>query len=152
MIDEKYMLYNIAAADYKEVFEILGGKLIRNEVVKDGFVEALKKREKEFPTGLPVGIGVAIPHTDGSLVIEDKIVFAVLKNPVVFNEMGGDEQDVVSSKLVILLAIGNGQKHLTVLTKLINTIQNETFLSALIHSESQEEMFRVVQNNLKIEV
>lgn len=148
MIDLKYIKKDIQVNSKEELLETLGNELIQNNIVKEGFVEALKTREGEFPTGLPVNPGVAIPHTDGKLVNEDRLVFATLKEPVSFNEMGGSEEDLVDVRVVIMLAIGDGQQHLTTLQKLIESIQKEGFIQGLIDSENTEQMKEIIEQNL----
>ena len=119
-------------------------------VVNEGFSQALKDREDEFPTGLPVKHGVAIPHTDGSLVNSDQLIFATLKKPIVFNEMGGEDDDTLDVSVIVMLAIKNGPKHLDVLQKLIESIQKEGFVDGLVAANRTEEMLDIVNNYLEV--
>lgn len=145
MIDKKFIFKDVEVENYKELFHLIGKNLIDDQIVKEGFVEALLEREENFPTGLPVEHGVAIPHTDGALVNEDKLVFVTLKKPVTFGEMGGGPTDTVDVSVAIFLAIGNGEKHLETLQKLINSIQTEGFVKGLIDSKDKEEMYEVIK-------
>ena len=148
MIDKNLMLCQMKVLNQDTFFDDISLLLEEEGIVKPGFSDALKLREANFPTGLPVTGGVAIPHTDGTLVIEDRLVFVTLNEPVSFNEMGGDEDDKIAVKFIILLAIGNGKKHLDVLQKVINGIQNPNFISGMLRAESQEQMYEIVQNEL----
>lgn len=144
MIDGKYIFKDLDISSQKELFETLGQQLINDNIVKEGFIEGLLKREKEFPTGLPVVPGVAIPHTNGSLVNEDRLVFATLKDPIKFNEMGAGEEDLVDVQVVILIAIANGKNHLETLQKLIASIQKDGFIKGLVESDDTKEMERII--------
>lgn len=46
----------------------MADKLDGVRVAKEGFLDALLKREEIYPTGLPISGGVAIPHTDPQYV------------------------------------------------------------------------------------
>ena len=61
---------------------------------KSTWLEAVIKRESEFPTGLPTLIPVAIPHTDSVHVNADGVGFFKLKNPIEFGEMGSLDEKV----------------------------------------------------------
>ncbi|GAB2021240.1 PTS sugar transporter subunit IIA [Pseudolactococcus yaeyamensis] len=148
MIDKNLMFCQLKVENQDAFFVEISHLLEETGIVKAGFSDALKLREANFPTGLPVTGGVAIPHTDGALVIEDRLVFVTLHEPIAFNEMGGDEDDKIAVKLIILLAIGNGKKHLDVLQKVITGIQNPNFVNGMLHAESQDQMYEIVENEL----
>lgn len=149
-INKDYIFNKVTFTSKEDALEKLGEVLKNDNVVKEGFIDALKEREANYPTGLPVEIGVAIPHTDGTLVNEDQIIFATLENPVKFNEMGGDEEDVVDVYIIIMLAIADGKKHLDILTKLINTIQDKDFIKQLYHAKDKDEMYALLDGNITV--
>ncbi|MGO3021543.1 MAG: PTS sugar transporter subunit IIA [Lactococcus cremoris] len=150
LIDKDYIFNKEVFKNKEEVFEKLGKRLEEDNIVQSGFVKALKEREADYPTGLPVEIGVAIPHTDGTLVNKDKLIFVTLEEPVSFNEMGGKDEDTVEVSIVIMLAVGNGKKHLETLTKLINTIQNKDFVEQLYSTNNKEEMHSIIVENIDL--
>jgi len=100
-------------------------------MVEDDYIEALGAREAQFPTGLPISGGVAIPHTDASHVRTDRICVATLGHPVEFHEMGGDEDSIVEVSTVFLLALSDPSRHLKILQKIVTSIQNEQFLESI---------------------
>ena len=72
---------------------------------RSDYVEALKQREAQFPTGLDInGFGVAIPHTDAGYVLHETEGIMTLKHPVTFIQMGSDDTQV-EVKVVFMLAI-----------------------------------------------
>ncbi|MBS7576081.1 MULTISPECIES: PTS sugar transporter subunit IIA [unclassified Enterococcus] len=148
MITKDLVFHKIKFNNQDELFDYFSDDLEKKGIVKSGFATALKAREAEFPTGLPVPNGVAIPHTDGSLVLKDRIIFATLENAIQFNEMGGDAADKIDVQVVIMLAIAGGQKHLDTLQKLILAIQNQTFISDMLASTNQEAMLAIVEKEL----
>jgi PTS system galactitol-specific IIA component len=148
MITKDFMYCKYDVADRDELFDKLATELMKEGIVNAGFSQALKDREKDFPTGLPVTHGVAIPHTDGTLVNLDQLIFVTLANPIPFNEMGGDEEDVVDVNLVILLAVKDGKNHLATLQSLIEAIQKEGFVNDLINASEESQMEEIIKEYL----
>ena len=88
-LKEELVLTGLDAESSGEVFERLGKTLIKEGYCKDSYIDALKAREKDFPTGVNMaGIGIAIPHTDKSHVHKGAVAIGVLKKPVKFYQMG----------------------------------------------------------------
>ena len=150
MIEREFIIHNLVASDRNEVLKKLGNLLISKKIVKDGFVEALIQREIEFPTGLPVKFGVAIPHTDGVHIRENHLLFAKLEKSVPFNEMGGNEDDFVDVSIVIMMAIADGGQHLEILQMLIGAIQTEGFVKHLHEATSIQQMEKVIKAYIQI--
>ncbi|MBO0457125.1 PTS sugar transporter subunit IIA [Enterococcus hulanensis] len=150
MISQDFMYCQYTVDDKEELFDRLSDDLMKQGIVKDGFSQALKDREEEFPTGLPVKHGVAIPHTDGALVNNDQLIFATLTKPIVFNEMGGDDEDTIDVSVIVMLAIKDGPKHLDVLQKLIESIQKEGFINGLAAAKKVDEMMGIVNGYLSL--
>ena len=94
-LKEELIIPGLEAKSSDDIFEALGGKLVKQGYCKESYVQALKDREAEFPTGINTGEkGVAIPHTDVSHVNKKGIAIATLKQPVEFVEMGTDDEYV----------------------------------------------------------
>lgn len=145
MITKDFMYCNYTVENKEELFDKLAFDLMQKGIVKEGFSQALKDREMEFPTGLPVKHGVAIPHTDGSLVNSDQLLFVTLNNPITFNEMGGDEEDILEINVVIMLAVKDGKKHLNVLQNLIQAIQKDSFIDGLADATNVDMMEEAIK-------
>lgn len=148
MISQDFMYCQYTVDNKEQLFDQLSDALQEKDIVKAGFAQALKDREMDFPTGLPVKHGVAIPHTDGSLVNDDQLIFATLTKPVVFNEMGGEDEDTIDVSVIVMLAVKDGPKHLDVLQKLIESIQKEGFIDSLVDAKQSDEMLTIVNNHL----
>ena len=102
---EELIIPGLEAKSSDDIFEALGGKLVKQGYCKESYVQALKDREAEFPTGINTGEkGVAIPHTDVSHVNKKGIAIATLKQPVEFVEMGTDDE-YVNAQVVFMLAV-----------------------------------------------
>jgi PTS system galactitol-specific IIA component len=109
---------------------------------KSTWLEAVIKRESEFPTGLPTLIPVAIPHTDSVHVNADGVGFFKLKNPIEFGEMGSLD-DKVQVKMILPLLITNPAEQVDLLMAVIGALQNADFLNALDAASSSEEIISI---------
>ncbi len=130
-----------------EVMKTIGSEFTRLGYTKDSYVEALIEREKEFPTGLDVemeNLGVAIPHTSVEHVNRTGTAIAVLKNPVTFHAMGGDEDETVQIGIVFMLAVVDPNKHIDKLQRIIALIQDQELLKKLAKAGSKEEIITLI--------
>lgn len=128
-----------------DIFEALGGELVKQGYCKESYVQALKNREAEFPTGINTGEkGVAIPHTDVSHVNKKGIAIATIKNPVSFMEMGTDDE-YVNVQVVFMLAVDE-KGHLELLQAILGILQDQEVLNQLIEAKDAEEIIEIIKN------
>ena len=104
-LDKKLIHLQAEAGHANDIFDQLGTCFINEGYSRSDYVEALKQREAQFPTGLDInGFGVAIPHTDAGYVLHETEGIMTLKHPVTFIQMGSDDTQV-EVKVVFMLAI-----------------------------------------------
>ena len=141
---EDLIFPEVDAKTTDDVFDQLGGTLTKVGFGKASYVQALKNREEEYPTGLNVnGIGVAIPHTPVEYVNATAICIGVLKEPVTFLEMGTD--DPVPVKLVFMLAVTDPHAHIDQLKQIVLIIQDGEVLDRLMHSKDPKEIIQTIK-------
>ena len=110
-LNENLIVPDLEAKSSDEVFEKLGGLFIAEGYCRDTYVDALKDREKDFPTGVNMGsIGIAIPHTDKQHVIKGGVAIGVLKEPVHFYQMGTTDEPVEVNQDVLAKIMKTGDK------------------------------------------
>ena len=78
IVQARFVYPSATFADTGELFGAIGADLEAAGMVRPTFAAALARRESNYPTGLPVSGGVAIPHTDAEHVITDTIAVATL--------------------------------------------------------------------------
>lgn len=145
-LSDSLIFTNLPAKTDTDVFKALGGELTRQGYAKESYVEGLRAREDEYPTGLDVnGIGVAIPHTDVSHTNKTAIALATLENPVTFHEMGGDEEDTVDVSIVFMLCVYDPKGHIDELQRVINIIQDKSVLERLQAAKSKDEIIAIIK-------
>ena len=85
--------------------ELLGRHLRAGGYVADTWLDAIRERERAYPTGLACQeLGVAIPHADPCHIIKPYIAVVRPKTPVAFEPMAG-MGDMVGAQLIVNLAL-----------------------------------------------
>jgi len=118
--------------------------MFRNGYVKESYIEAIKKREDTFPTGLnTTSYGIAIPHVDSKHVNEATIAVGILKEPVEFQEMGA-EDIIVPVRIIFMLAIKDPSKQLEVLQAVISLIENGAKIDELVQANDATDVLQIL--------
>lgn len=125
-----------SAADALEKIATSGYKL---NLLEQTWFAAAADREKEFPTGLPTPIPVAIPHTDSMHVKASGIGFFRLTRPVTFGEMGSTDSTVEVS-IIIPLLITDPKEQVDLLMKVVTAVQDLDFMTRLTEIEDPAEI------------
>ena len=143
-LKKELIIPGLEAKNSDEIFEALGGELVKQGYCKESYVQALKDREAEFPTGINMGEkGVAIPHTDVSHVNKKGIAIATLKEPVSFIEMGTDDEYVKAQVIFMLAVDDNG--HLELLQAILGILQDQETLTKLTEAKDAEEIIEIIK-------
>lgn len=144
-LKDSLIFIDLDAKTTDDVFETLGGALTEQGYGKDSYVQALKDREKDYPTALDVnGFGIAIPHTAVDHVNKEGTCIAILKDTVRFVEMGSDD-DPVDVKAIFMLCVKDPASHMDFLQRLIGILQDNNVLEALKATGSPEEVIEVIK-------
>ncbi|TWT09254.1 PTS sugar transporter subunit IIA [Planomicrobium sp. CPCC 101079] len=145
-LEKDLVVIDLKAGSKEEVLEAMGKLLIGKGIVKEGFIESILQREKDFPTGLPTEpFGVAIPHTDGEMVNDSKIAFASLKTPVKFLAMGRNDERI-DVKVVFMLALKTPEDQLEMLQKLVGLFQDPQTVMEMAEIKDAEQLNELLRN------
>lgn len=133
-LEKGYLVARLDAQDTKDKFSTLDTMshvMVEKGFVKESYVEAVKEREKVFPTGLPMeAMGVAIPHTDSIHVNKKAIMCGIVEKPVEFVVMATDD-DKVQVEVLFMLAIVKPDDQIVMLSQLIETCQDVSVLKTI---------------------
>ena len=142
---EDAILIGLKASSSEEVIRALGEKLRNLGFVKENFIEAALEREKNMPTGLPLGgeYNAAIPHVDIEFVNQSALGLAILKQDVVFYNMVENDQEV-PCRLVIMLALDQPKSQIEMLQSVAAVLQDPETISKLVSAKSTEEVFSIL--------
>jgi PTS system galactitol-specific IIA component len=146
MLRDDLVILDMDAKNYEDFFNQLTKKLIKMDLVTEGYAEALIKRENEYPTALPTEpYAVAIPHADPVYINKQFIAPIRLKNSIKWCEMATDDvwHDV---RLIFLLGFKHEEGHIKVLQTLVNNFQESELMEKLMTTEDEAEFLELIRS------
>lgn len=137
ILNKGLITLKLKAKDREDALRKMSKMLLEQGYVNKDFTKAIIEREKNFPTGLPTkNIGVAIPHTDVEYVNNASIAVGVLDKPVIFQNMGSDDESEI--RIIFMLAIKEPDDQLVMLQKMVSIIQDEDALNEIVNANELE--------------
>ncbi|MGT2888190.1 PTS sugar transporter subunit IIA [Streptococcus didelphis] len=98
------------AKTQEELFEQVANQLQTQVYVTADYKEALKKREKDFPTGLKIDykdgsdvLFAAIPHTETQYCLVDRLVYVKNSFPITFKHMINPQEDCYAKHFFFII-------------------------------------------------
>lgn len=140
-----------SAADWREVLGRFGALAEQEGFARPGFSEALIQREEEYPTGLPMQIPLAIPHAYPEFVIQPGVGVALLDPPVSFREMGGEEDQWLSVRLVVLMLATQEIAHTSDLSAIIRIFKGTEWFDQFANAATPEALSDCFRSRLEAE-
>ncbi len=132
------VLWHVVAHTKDDVFSTVYQELRQRKWVHESYLEAVKRREQEYPTGLNFGdFSVALPHIDIEHVIRSALVMALLEEPVAFQAMDDPSQSL-SCQLAIFPVLAATGDQLTFLQAVTTGLQKSGFYAQLTEQKSPE--------------
>ncbi len=131
----------------EELLTLMGNTVIEKGWAKEGYVEAILKREAQFATGLHASVDIAIPHADPDWTLEPAILVGFLEKPVDFQPMGG-QGDVVPAKLVFMLVIKDNDSHIDFLRAMSEYISGGDHLAELYEKQDISCLISYLEENM----
>lgn len=127
--NEDLVLLDLEAENKHAAIEQMAKLMYENDVVNnyDNYLNAVLNREKEFTTG--VGLGVAIPHGKDLSVLKSCFAFAKVNKPLNWDSLDGNDVEVI-----FMLAIkdgGNDNSHLKMLSTIAVALMEEETVKQL---------------------
>lgn len=128
MFEEKYIFRLKEKMTRDEILEKVGEAFVRDEIVKETFIEAIKKREENFPTGLILegGTKTAISHSDDEYVLKDKIAIVISEEPIVFKSIE-DLNKEIECNIFFIMALTKENKN-DILVVLMNLFEEHEYI------------------------
>ncbi len=111
-----------SAGDWEEAIRLCGKHIVEAGYADQRFVEECVAREREYPTGLPSDVPVAMPHCKSEGIKKNCVCFMKLDSPVEFRRMDDDSQ-TIKTRIVLNLAL-KSDDHLQFLQKLIGLVMD----------------------------
>lgn len=133
------VLAHLDVADSEDVLRSLAGRLLDAGAVTVDFPEALRTRERTYPTGLPTPVPAAIPHADPEHVLTPGLALATLARPVPFGEMG-TRDGTVDVRLVAMPLLTDAREHLEALQRLMGLLSDEAAVQDLLDATDDQQL------------
>lgn len=137
----------LRANNFPEAIHQVAKLLLDGGYVYDSFEKAVIDREILYPTGLPLPIGVAIPHTDSEHIITSAIAIGVFNKPVIFEEMGSHGV-FIKVKIIFVLAMKESQSVVYTIQTLVKTLRDKTILEKIIEAANPGIILNIVAQEL----
>lgn len=135
------VFFDFEAKDREDFFEKLGAELSKKGYIKDSWFDAIKTREKNYPTGLDCpAIKVAVPHTDPEHLIKPYIAVVKPKTPIVFEGMAGMGGEVPTQLIVNLGVKAHEESQVAILQALMKIFINEDAVKDILAQTTQQGM------------
>ena len=116
--NESLIAFDLQAQDAREVIDLLAGKMYAQGLVADEYGEQTWARELIHPTGLPTNpFCIAFPHADAEGVNKSALGVAVMRQPVIFQNMA-DPDEALDVMLVLMLANRDPEEQIQTLRNL----------------------------------
>lgn len=139
-VDEKLVIRQIHATSDQDALEQMASMLLKEGIVKESYIPAVKAREIEYSTGLQCAdMGVAIPHTDAEHVNVQALGIGILETPVAFAQMGSPDV-TVQVEIIFMLAIKEPHKQMQFLQALMSVFAQSGMLPKLLHLDTNKQV------------
>ena len=114
--------------------------------VTANFLQAIKEREFNYPTALPVEpYPVAIPHSDPVNIIKQFVAPVRLKHEIDWCEMANND-NILKVRVVFLLGFKREEGHVELLQLLIENFQDKEIMDQLLAAETKEKFLDIVKH------
>lgn len=129
------------AGGCEELLDDVSDLLFDRNLVHESFREAVKERERLFPTGMnTIRFGVAMPHVEPLHVAKNGICVVNLEKPVLFGMMGATRQDLVPVECVLVLLLASRDHHAKTLVRFMDILRCGEDLENLRRARSAREV------------
>jgi len=133
----------------EDVIAFLCERLVQGGYVDSSYCQAVLDRERHFPTGLPtLPYPTAIPHADADGVRQTGVAIAILNRPVPFRAMGSPNESLLV-KVVLLMAIANSSKQVSMLKWVGTVLQDQGKVEALASARDSGVVLAILNGLVK---
>ncbi|MGI6229687.1 MAG: PTS sugar transporter subunit IIA [Tractidigestivibacter sp.] len=140
------VFFDIEATDSIDFFGKLHDRLAPKGYLKDTWLDAIRTRETNYPTGLELeNISVAIPHVEPENIEKPYIAVAKPVRPVAFQPMAAMVDHPVQAQLVINLGLlAHDEDQVAVLQTLMNVFMDKAACEDILAQTTGEGMVNTI--------
>lgn len=148
---QKDLIFKENFIDLDEAFKVMSDKLLERGLVKEGYLEAIKEREKGYPTGIDLSVveknfpNVAIPHTESQYCNATKVVLVKLANEIVVRNMM-DSNSELKVKYLFMILNSEGGEQANILANIMGFVTVKENIDSLEKAQTIEELYNAVKD------
>lgn len=151
ILREDLIMAPLSVKNREEALILLAERLRQQGYVKEEYAKRVLMREKEYPTGLPLGsVNLALPHTDVEQVIKPGLAVGVLTSPMLFANMIKPQEEIPVS-LIFMLAVQSPPNQAAFMQKLFSLFWQEDFLLSLVRAGSPQAVYQLLASGLGLD-
>ena len=149
---EQELIFKEDFTNLDQAFEVMADKLFKRGLIKETYLESIKEREKNYPTGIDLSVveegfpNVAIPHTESEYCNATKVILVKLQNEITVKNMMDSNSELKVKYLFMILNKAGGEQA-NILASIMDFVTNKNNINSLEKSETIEELYNVVKNN-----
>jgi mannitol/fructose-specific phosphotransferase system IIA component (Ntr-type) len=134
-----------------EAFGAMTQRFLQADLVKNSYEESIKKREKEFPTGIDLSVigadlpSVAIPHTEREHCKVTKVIVVKLDQAISVGNMMNPSQELQNVRYLFMILNNTNSEQAGILGKIMEIVTNADNIMALEKADNIESLYNVVK-------
>lgn len=136
---------NIDCKNQEEFFNKVNEELKRLDYVESSFLDAIKDREKKFPTGLQTNkYCIALNHVDSCHVKVNALFIYKLKNKILYKRMDNPAEELPVFYVFVLL-IKDHDLQVKAISGLCRLFTNDEFMDSLSKFSSKQDLLDFIK-------
>ena len=148
-LDEDLFIKNVNIKTQFSLFKEIGKILEDKDYVTKEYIEAISKREEQYPTGIvTLSYEVAIPHVDAKYAKVNTMYVLTSKEGIEFEN--SEEEGKIKAKIIFGIVIKNHDSHIDFLVQISKLLQNEEVLKNIYHAKDNKEMKEIIEKELQL--
>ncbi len=149
VISEKLIKLSMQTSTKEDAIKMLADPFYELDYVREGYYEHVIEREKNFPTGLPTAIPVAVCHTEAEYVKQSALAVGTLLRPIAFQEMGTPER-MVQAEIIFLLALNDPKQQVPWLKKMASIFKDRKTLEMIRNASDPMELAQALKTLFQV--
>jgi galactose PTS system EIIA component len=148
---QKNLIFQENFKNVDEVFGTMAKRFVQADLVKNSYEESIKKREKEFPTGIDLSViganlpNIAIPHTEREHCKTTKVILVKLDQAIAVGNMMNPSQQLQNVRYLFMILNSADSEQAGILSKIMDIVSNADNIKALEKAENLESLYNVVK-------
>jgi len=137
--------------DLDEALVTMAKRFLQADLVKKPYEEAIKKREKEYPTGIDLSVvgeglpNIAIPHTQREYCKAAKVALVKLNKGISAGNMINPVEKLQNVRYLFMIINHEDSGQTSILSKIMELVTNVDNIRALEEAEDITSLYKVVE-------